>query len=86
MTTPLARYCELMPVAVKPNWSGGKQKRVPWEPEERQWLKDNYAKLGRQACADYLGRTNSSIKQQAKLVGATLGCHWTKYRPMNKEK
>jgi len=40
-----------------------------WEPEDEQYLKDNYPLLGAKVCADRLGRTLFSINDRARRLG-----------------
>lgn len=40
-----------------------------WEPEEIQFLKDNYEEHGPDWCADKLSRTYSSVANRASFIG-----------------
>ncbi|OHC96416.1 MAG: hypothetical protein A2792_00275 [Sphingomonadales bacterium RIFCSPHIGHO2_01_FULL_65_20] len=34
---------------------------LSWSPAEQQWLRENYARLGRRGCAEHLGRTRGAV-------------------------
>lgn len=48
-----------------------------WTEEEKEFLQNNYAKLGPQACADHLGRTKAAIWRKAWKMDIGAGRYFT---------
>lgn len=49
-----------------------------WTPEEDEYLRENYAKLGRKACADHLKRPINGVSCRAYALGIQADVAWTK--------
>ena len=64
METALSKYVALLnPQRHEPT------KRTPWTNKDRAYLRKNYTARGGAHCAEYLGRSLSSVKKQAQRFG-----------------
>lgn len=59
--------------------SGTRRTRVPWTPEDEEFLRKHYAHKGAVFCARSLGRTKASVNRRAEHLGvrSKLRRDWT---------